>query len=175
MIQNQSDLAKRLTGIKLPPVSLIDTGGNTIALATLSGCTVVYAYTRTSPQNEPPIPGWADITGAKGCTPQSCGFRDHHSELRAAGVTAVFGLSTQNRTYQSEVVERLTLPFPLLSDSELKLQSALNLPVLIAGGMTLLERFTMVIDNGVITKVFHPVHDPHSNAQDILTYLGSRV
>jgi peroxiredoxin len=175
LIQAQSDLTTLLTGTKLPPVSLVDTGGNTITLATLSGCTVVYIYPRTSPQNEPPIPGWADISGAKDCTPQSCGFRDHHGDLRAAGVTSVFGLSTQDRTFQSEVVARLTLPFPLLPDSALKLQSALNLPVVKTGGMTLLERFTMVIDDGVITKVFHPIPDPQSIAQDILTYFSNRV
>lgn len=144
-----------------------------MSLAKLSGKTVVYAYPRTSPPGGTAISGWDAIPGAKGCTPQSCSFRDHHTELTAAGASAVFGLSVQDSTYQREVVERLHLPFPILSDTALDLQRALDLPTFTAGGMTLLVRFAMVIEDGRVVKVFHPIEAPDQNAEDVLAWLNA--
>ena len=108
-----------------------------------------------------PLPdNWDNIPGARGCTPQSCAFRDHMQELTDLGVKHLFGLSTQSTDYQKEVTGRLHLPYPLLSDKDLKLQSALNLPVFTVNTMTLLKRLTLIVDNGRITHHFYPVFPP---------------
>ena len=160
-----------LTGRSLPDIELTATRGGSVNLSRLSGVTVVYTYPRTSPPNEPAIEGWSEIPGAKGCTPQSCGFRDHFADLSNAGATHVFGLSTQTTEYQQEAVSRLHLPFPLLSDAQLILQQSLDLPVFEAAGLTLLHRVTLIIRDGVIEKVFHSITDPATNAADVLGYL----
>lgn len=170
-----SDVVTRLTGTVLPPLSLPATGGGTVDLSTARGTTVVYIYPRTSPPDGPSVPGWAEIPGATGCTPQSCGFRDHYAELRAAGAAAVYGLSVQDTAYQAEAATRLHLPFPLLSDAARGLQNALRLPTFEAAGMVLLVRMALVITDGTIQAVFHPVTEPAANAEDILSYLTSRT
>ena len=114
--------------------------------------------------------GWDEIPGARGCTPQSCAFRDHHAELRALGVQ-VFGLSTQTTEYQQEAVERLHLPFELLSDADLKLATALRLPTFEVDGMKLIRRLTLVILAGRIEHVFYPVAEPAQNAEDVIAWL----
>ena len=113
------------------------------------------------------------IPGARGCTPQSCGFRDLYAELRAHGVAQVFGLSTQDTDYQREVAERLHLPFPLLSDAEFRLTNALGLPTFEVDGMRLIKRLTLVIDDGVITRVFYPVFPPDKSAGEVLAWLAA--
>ncbi|MEZ5777953.1 MAG: peroxiredoxin [Paracoccaceae bacterium] len=158
-------------GTRLPPIPLDATSGDRIDLSRLRGRTVVYAYPRTSPPDAPPIEGWDQIPGARGCTPQSCAFRDHHAELLAAGASAVFGLSTQPTGYQSEVVERLHLPFALLSDHELALAKALGLPTFEAGGMVLLKRLTLILRDGAIERLIYPVTEPARNAEDVIALL----
>jgi peroxiredoxin len=111
------------------------------------------------------------IPGARGCTPQSCAFRDHFAELKALGVDRLFGLSTQDSDYQREAAERLHLPFPIPSDEHLSLTRAMRLPTFEAGGMTLLKRFTLVIDDGTITHVFYPVFPPDRSASEVLDWL----
>jgi peroxiredoxin (alkyl hydroperoxide reductase subunit C) len=160
-----------LVGTNVPRISLSATNGQTITLADIKGTTVVYAYPRTSPPDSPPIEGWHLIPGARGCTPQSCAFRDHFSELRDAGADAVFGLSTQSTTFQQEVVSRLHLPFPLLSDATLAFAIAMGLPTFDAGGMTLLRRLTMILREGAVADVIYPVDDPASNAGDVIDRL----
>ncbi len=165
--------AAHLVGMTVPDIALAATNGASVALARLPGRTVVYAYPRTGEPGKPNPEGWDAIPGARGCTPQSCAFRDHHAELKALGVSRLFGLSTQDTPYQSEVVLRLHLPFALLSDRDLRLASALRLPVLEAGGMTLLRRLTMVIDEGRIVRVFYPVFPPDRSAEDVIAWLGA--
>jgi peroxiredoxin len=114
------------------------------------------------------------IPGARGCTPQSCSFRDHFAELQALGVASLFGLATQDPDYQREAAERLQLPFPLLSDEDLKLTRAMNLPTFETGGMTLLKRFTLVISNGTVEHVFYPVFPPDQSAGDVISWLSKR-
>jgi peroxiredoxin len=157
----------------MPDLSLKATDGNEVNLSKLKGRVVVYAYPRTGQPGQPLPEGWDAIPGARGCTPQSCAFRDHFAELKARGVSQLYGLSTQDGAYQQEAVERLHLPFAILSDAELKLQRALDLPTFQAGGMTLLKRFTLVIDDGVIKKVFYPVFPPDRNAADVIAWLDS--
>lgn len=166
-----SDIATRLTGAVLPSLLLPSTDGTPVDLFKAPGTTIVYIYPRTSPSDGTAIPGWAEIPGAKGCTPQSCDFRDHFAALQTAGATAVYGVSVQDTAYQAEAATRLHLPYPLLSDAAGALQSALNLPTFEAAGMTLLVRMALVITKGRVEKVFHPVNDPAINAQDVLAYL----
>ncbi|WP_189436893.1 peroxiredoxin [Pseudovibrio japonicus] len=162
---------RKLVGTKLPSIKLRATDGSDVDLSALPGVVVVYAYPRTSPPNEAPIEGWDVIPGARGCTPQSCAFRDHFSELKAVGAQAVFGLSTQSTAFQCEAAERLHLPFSLLSDEQLKLTSALKLPTFTAGGLVLLKRLSMIIRDGAVEYIMFPVCDPAQNAEEVLAYL----
>ncbi len=163
--------ARHLPGAKLPAVLLAATDGSMVDLSTLKGRTVVYAYPRTGGPSTPSPDGWDLIPGARGCTPQACSFRDQYAELRALGVDHLFGLSTQDTAYQKEAVERLRLPFPLLSDERLALASALQMPTFEAAGMTLFKRLTLIIDNGTIEHVFYPVFPPDRNVADVIARL----
>ena len=160
-----------LEGMTLPPIGLPSTRGRVVDLSRLAGTTVVYVYPRTGrPDQEVPT-GWNDIPGARGCTPQSCAFRDHYAELQRAGAAHVFGLSTQDTTYQREAAERLHLPFELLSDAGLELAGALNLPTFKVDGMKLIKRLTLIVSDGAIVKVFYPVFPPDKNAGEVLDWL----
>ena len=163
--------ARHLTGMKLPDLPLPATRGGAFNLAIIAGRTVLYIYPRTGVPGVELPPGWDDIPGARGCTPQSCGFRDHFAELKDLGVDHVFGLSTQDTDYQREAAERLHLPFPILSDAELKFTKALKLPTFSTSGMTLLKRMALVVDDGVISKVFYPVFPPDKNAAEVVAWL----
>jgi len=116
-------------------------------------------------------PGWNEIPGARGCTPQACAFRDYYQELQALGAD-VFGLSTQDSDYQREAAERLHLPFELLSDEQLAFTHSLNLPTFEAAGMVLIKRITLILRDGIIEKVFYPVFPPDKNAEDVIEWLG---
>jgi peroxiredoxin len=163
--------ARHLAGIRLPSVPLAATNGSQVDLSKLAGRTLVYIYPRTGVPGQQPPDGWDQIPGARGCTPQSCSFRDHFAELKRLGVAHLFGLSTQDTGYQREAVERLHLPFPVLSDAELKLARAIKLPTFTAAGMTLLKRMALVIDDGVVAKVFYPVFPPDKNAAEVIAWL----
>jgi peroxiredoxin len=172
----QDDGAGRhLAGKSLPDLALQATDGPAVNLAKLAGRSVVYIYPRTGVPGVDAPPGWDDIPGARGCTPQSCSFRDHFAELKALGVAQVFGLSTQDTDYQREAAQRLHLPFPLLSDAALALTQALNLPTFSVAGMTLLKRMALVIDDGTIVKVFYPVFPPDRNAAEVIAWLLRRL
>jgi peroxiredoxin len=166
--------ARHLTGLRLPSIPLAATHGAPVALSALSGRTVVYIYPRTGVPGRQMPEGWDAIPGARGCTPQSCGFRDHFAELKRLGVAQLFGLSTQDTAYQSEAVTRLHLPFPILSDAHFALTHALSLPTFVVEGVTLLKRMAWVIDNGVITKVFYPVFPPDKSAAEVIAWLSSQ-
>jgi peroxiredoxin len=163
--------ARHLAGLRLPDLALPATSGAPVNLSALKGRTVVYVYPRTGVPGQPNPDGWDQIPGARGCTPQSCSFRDHYGELKQAGVSQLFGLSTQDSAYQREVAERIHLPFSVLSDEKLALTKAMRLPTFVAGGMTLLKRMAWVIDDGTMTKVFYPVFPPDKNAAEVLTWL----
>ena len=117
--------------------------------------------------------GWDQIPGARGCTPQTCAFRDLYADLRAAGADHVYGFSTQDRGYQREVAERLHLPFPLLSDADLAFSRATRLPVMVVEGSTLAKRLALIIDDGIVVHAFYPVFPPDRNAGDVLAWLKS--
>ena len=164
--------ARHLAGMKLPDLALPATDGAQVNLSRLKGRTVVYVYPRTGVPGVDLPPGWNEIPGARGCTPQSCAFRDHFGELKRLGVTQLYGLSTQDTAYQQEAATRLHLPFAILSDEKLALTKALDLPTFVTSGMTLLKRMALVIDNGTITKVFYPVFPPDKNAEEVLAWLS---
>jgi peroxiredoxin len=163
--------AKHLAGMKLPDLALPATSGASVNLTKLEGRTVVYIYPRTGVPGVDLPPGWNEIPGARGCTPQSCGFRDHFDELKRLGVAQLYGLSTQDTAYQQEAASRLHLPFAILSDEKLALTRALKLPTFVTSGMTLLKRMALVIDDGVIVKAFYPVFPPDKNAEDVIAWL----
>jgi peroxiredoxin len=166
--------ALHLAGTRLPDVALPATSGPAVNLSRLKGRTVLYIYPRTGVPGVDAPKGWDQIPGARGCTPQSCGFRDHFAELKALGVTHVYGLSTQDTGYQREAAERLHLPFAILSDADLNFALKLHLPMFLTSGMTLLKRMALVIDDGIIVKVFYPVFPPDKNAQEVIAWLRSR-
>jgi len=166
--------ARHLAGMRLPSLVLAATDGSNVDLSKLSGRRVVYVYPRTGVPGQPLPEGWNEIPGARGCTPQSCGFRDHFGELKRLGVARVFGLSTQDTAYQREAVERLHLPFPVLSDERLALACALDLPTFTTSGMTLLKRMALIIDHGVISKAFYPVFPPDKNAEEVIAWLRNQ-
>lgn len=163
---------RHLAGARMASAPLRATNGDTVDLAALSGRIVVYAYPRTGQPGVENPDGWDMMPGARGCTPQSCSFRDHFAELRALGIDHLFGLSTQDPGYQREAANRLHLPFALLSDERLELTRAMDLPTFEASGMTLLRRFTLVIQGGTVEHVFYPVFPPDRSAGDVVEWLS---
>jgi peroxiredoxin len=163
--------ARHLAGMKLPDLALPATDGGEVNLSRLKGRIVVYIYPRTGVPGVDTLPGWDQIPGARGCTPQSCSFRDHFGELKRLGVAQLYGLSTQDTAYQQEAASRLHLPFAILSDEKLALTKALKLPTFTTSGMTLMKRMALVIDDGAIAKVFYPVFPPDKNAEEVIAWL----
>ena len=164
--------AAHLVGMTLPPVSLMATDDTMVTLSALPGRTVVFGYPRTGePGKISLVDDWDMIPGARGCTPQTCAFRDLFAELKAAGAGHVFGLSTQDNVYQTEMASRLHLPFPVLSDENLLLTHALKLPTMDVAGLTLIKRLALIVDDARISRVFYPVFPPDRNAGDVLEWL----
>src|SRR5262245_8638320 len=162
--------AAHLKGMSLVRIALPSTDGAMVDLSSLTGLFVIYLYPMTGRPGVPLPDGWDAIPGARGCTPQSCSFRDLYAELKVLG-SGVFGLSTQDSEYQREARDRLHLPFELLSDSSLQLKSALRLPTFRVNGLELYKRLTLIVDRGKIEKVFYPVFPPDKNAEEVLTWL----
>ena len=162
---------EHLKGTRLPPVALTATDGTVVTLSDMPGRVIVYGYPMTGQPGVALPEGWDMVPGARGCTPQSCAFRDHHAELIAAGAHRTFGISTQDSAYQREAAERLHLPFPVLSDEGLAFATAARLPTMEVGGRILLKRFALVVDDGIVTQVFYPVFPPDRNAGDVLAWL----
>jgi peroxiredoxin len=160
-----------LTNFRIPSLELPVTNDGLIDLSQLSGRTVLFCYPRTGRPNEPVPAEWDAIPGARGCTPQACGFRDSYQALIEAGADRIFGLSTQDTDYQEEASGRLHLPYALLSDTRLLLSRALRFPTFDFANMTLIKRLTLIIDEGVITKVFYPVFPPDESANETLHWL----
>ena len=163
--------ASHLAGCALPSVGLQATDGTNIDLSALVGRSVLYIYPLTAQPGQALPDGWDEIPGARGCTPQSCAFRDHYSELRAAGADYIFGLSVQDSAWQREAVLRLHLPFTLLSDEAFALTNVLHLPTFEVAGRRLLKRISLVLDTGRITHVFYPVFPPDRNAANVVDWL----
>ena len=167
--------ARHLRGVRVPPIQLPATDGAELRLGDAGNHErrVAYAYPRTGRPGEAPLAeDWDLIPGARGCTPEACGFRDHHADLARAGVDVV-GLSTQDNAYQREAVERLHLPFVLVSDARLRLTQAMRLPTFEVAGHVLLKRFTLVIRHGRVEHVFYPVFPPDHHVEEVLAWLDA--
>ncbi len=163
--------AEHLICLAMPSVSLASTGGRMVNLSNLTAPrTILYCYPMTGVPGKSLPEGWNEIPGARGCTPQTCGFRDHYSEISELKAK-VFGVSTQTTEYQREVVERLHLPFEILSDAEFKLCNALRLPTFEVNGMRLLKRLTLIVRGDRIEQVFYPVFPPNESAGQVITWL----
>jgi peroxiredoxin len=168
-------MARHLRGMRMASLPLPATDGTIVDLSSQPGTIVVYAYPRTGIPGVDNPDGWDLIPGARGCTPQSCAFRDHFAELKALGVDRLFGLSTQAIAYQREAADRLHLPFAILSDEHFALTKAMRLPTFETNGMILLKRLTLVIKDGMIEHVFYPVFPPDRNASEVLAWLAARA
>lgn len=172
-VPQDDDACDHLQNHLLPSMPLLATSGNCIDLSSYKSV-VIYCYPMTGEPNTPLPDGWEEVPGARGCTPQSCAFRDHYKALQDLGAE-VYGLSTQTSEYQLEAKKRLHLPFELVSDQHFKFSSALNLPTFQVENMTLLKRVTLIVQLGVITKVFYPVFPPDQNADQVIKFLNEKT
>jgi len=166
--------SKHLLGLKLPSLSLISTNGNKVNLSKLKGRQVIFIYPMTGRPDVALPEAWNEIPGARGCTPQSCSFRDLYKEFKLLD-TEIFGLSTQSSEYQQEVLARLHLPFQLLSDCKLELKKEIQFPTFIVGNMELYKRMTLIIEDAKIIKVCYPVFPPDQNAEIVLNFLCTNI
>lgn len=162
---------RHLAGHPVPAVPLPATDGSTVDLAFVRGRSVVYCYPRTGRPDAEAPPGWDEVPGARGCTPQACAFRDHADEIARLGAR-LFGLSTQPTAYQQEAVARLRLPFPLLSDEDFELIDAIGLPTFELGGFRFVQRVTLIVRDGVVEHAFYPVFPPDQNAAEVAAWLA---
>ncbi len=163
-----------LPGSALPAVALMSSAGQAVDLSAQRGTLVVYFFPMLGRPDSPPLVGWNEIPGARGCTPQSCAFRDRHDELKRLGAE-VFGVSAQPLAEQEEAHARLHLPFPLLNDGELALARALKLPTFDYAGRRLIKRLTLVVRAGRIERVFYPVFPPDENAGAVCAWLAEQA
>jgi peroxiredoxin len=172
-VPDDDGAADHLPGTRMPRVELPSTRGREVALDRLGpGRAVIYIYPMTGQPGVDLPEGWNAIPGARGCTPEACGFRDHHAELEAAGAGTVYGLSSQSTEYQAELAERLGLPFEILSDADYELAHALALPTFTAGGRRLYKRITLIVADGRIEHVFYPIFPPDGHAAQVLDWLA---
>ncbi len=162
-----------LPGMRLPDLALPTTQGNRVNFSSLPGAVVIYAYPMTGRPGIDLPAGWNQIPGARGCTPQSCSFRDHFGDLQKLHAS-VYGLSTQASDYQAEAASRLHLPFPLVSDAKLQFINALSLPTLRVDDRVLSKRITIIANAGIIEKVFYPVFPADKNANEVIAYLSGQ-
>ena len=163
--------ARHLKGMAIPDIALPSTANRLVNLAKITAPrTVIYCYPMTGQPGKALPQGWDDIPGARGCTPETCGFRDHHKDL-AKLQAEVFGVSTQDTPYQQEMVKRLEVPFEVLSDEKLAFAHALRLPTFTVERMTLLKRLTLIVRNGKVDHVFYPVFPPDKHAEEVIAWL----
>ncbi len=156
----------------MPPIELAATNDTLVDVGALTGLSVLYFYPMTGRPGTALPDGWDAIPGARGCTPQSCAFRDHYADLQRLGVQQIFGVSVQDNAYQTEAAERLHLPFPLLSDHEFRLCQTLHLPTFQVEGRTLIKRLTLIVRDNIVIKYFYPVFPPDKNAALVVEWLS---
>ena len=162
---------KHLEGSLISSIALLSTSGHEVDLSKVTGTTIVYIFPMIGNPDAPPMLGWNEIPGARGCTPQSCAFRDIHADLQKLGVN-IYGLSAQPYDEQVKAVTRLHLPFELLNDTALALANSLVLPTFEYSNLCLIKRLTLIINDGKISKVFYPVFPPNENAAQVFEWLN---
>jgi peroxiredoxin len=166
--------ASHLLGTMLPDLTFTATNGDLVTLDAIEGFLVIYIYPMTGRPDVPLPDGWGEIPGARGCTPQSCSFRDHYGELQEFQAK-LYGLSAQSTDYQNEAKSRLHLPFELLSDTSLTLKSNLLLPTFKVAGMEFYKRLTLIAKDAKIVKVFYPVFPPDKNIDEVLKWFQANA
>jgi peroxiredoxin len=155
----------------IKPIKLKSTQNELTELSEIKGLTIIYVYPMTGQPDKPLPDNWDNIPGARGCTPQSCSFRDNFHELKRLNISNIFGLSSQTSEYQREMVQRLKLPYEVLSDEKLEFAKQLNLPIFEVGEIKLIKRITLILDNNKIIKYFYPVFPPDKNVDEVIAYL----
>jgi peroxiredoxin (alkyl hydroperoxide reductase subunit C) len=161
---------EHLNQLIIPDLKLNSTDDTTVSLSNLKGITVIYVYPMTGVPGKELPEGWDEIPGARGCTPQSCSFRDNFSKLKKLGVNNIFGLSTQSTEYQKELATRLHLPYSILSDEKLEFSKKLKLPMFKVLKMNLLKRITLILKDNKIIKYFYPIFPPTKNIEDVINF-----
>jgi peroxiredoxin len=172
-VPDDDGAADHLTGVQLPSLVLDSSAGPVDLAEVAAGRLVLYVYPRAGRPGRPSLPGWDEIPGARGCTPQSCAFRDHEAELRELGAR-VAGLSAQTLDDQVEFAARNHIPYPVIADPDRRLGAAIGLPAFDVSGQTLYKRLALVAEAGAIVKVFYPVFPPDRNAADVVAWLRGR-
>ena len=160
-----------LNNYQIPEIKLQSTKGEFVNVGKLSGLSVIYIYPMTGQPNVALPKDWDEIPGARGCTPQSCSFRDNFSELTKLNIKNIFGLSSQTTDYQKELATRLHLPYAILSDEKLAFANALKLPTFKIDNMDLIKRITLILDDNKIIKYFYPVFPPDENVNQVIAWL----
>jgi peroxiredoxin len=163
-----------LNNYTIKQVKLKSTDDKLVELSEIKGLTIIYIYPMTGQPDKPLPDNWDNIPGARGCTPQSCSFRDNFSQLKKLNVDNIFGLSTQNNQYQKEMVKRLSLPYQILSDEKLEFANQLKLPIFEVENMKLIKRITLILSNNKIIKYFYPVFPPDKNVNDVIKFLVNK-
>ncbi len=167
-----SEVAHLEPGLQLPDLALSATLGGPVNLGAQPGGAIVYVYPWTGRPGLPDPPGWDDIPGAHGSTPETIGFRDNYPRFRGIHFE-VYGLSTQSGAHQRELCDRLGVPFAILSDADFAFQRALKLPTFDAGGTLFLTRLTLVVEDGMLRHIFYPVPEPETHAEAVLAWLAA--
>ena len=158
----------------VPDIKLNSTDGDIVNLSNLKGITVIYIYPMSGVPGKELPEGWDEIPGARGCTPQSCSFRDNFSKLKELGVKNIFGLSTQSTKYQKELADRIHLPYSILSDEKFEFAKKFKLPFFNVDKMDLIKRITLILEDNKIVKYFYPIFPPTKNVEDVIRYLDKK-
>jgi peroxiredoxin len=173
-VPNGDEDLSHLLEYKIKPIVLKSTNNQLVNLSEIKGLSVIYIYPMTGQPNKPLPNDWDNIPGARGCTPQSCSFRDNFSNLKKLNIDNFFGLSTQITEYQKEMVERLHLPFSVLLDEKLEFAKQLNLPVFEVENIKLIKRITLILNDNMIIKYFYPIFPPDKNVEEVIKFLTNR-